>query len=95
MSSCICLGCQHLKSVLDVEGDENGVIVEVCDFGFPSEDCYECTKETCELTCEHFEEAVCEEDYVQTTCVLCDKSLSVLKGQDLENNYCVDCYLKK
>lgn len=92
MSECICLSCKHLKTVLDEKEDG---LVETCEFGFPSEGCLDCELDSCDLVCAHFEAEAAEAEEVMTSCVLCGKSLVLVKGMDTENNYCLECYLNK
>lgn len=95
MQTCICSSCKNLKSVIDENDEENG-IVETCEFDFPSEDCSECELDGCALTCEHYSSDQADESFILVKCRNCDTELKVSTRND-ENAevYCVSCYLSK
>lgn len=93
---CICSSCKNLKSIIDEKDVTGNSIVEVCEFGFVSEDCIACELEGCELTCEHYEMVKAEEQYVIKHCARCHKELKLVAGKAEEGeHFCVACYLSK
>jgi len=102
VKECICSSCANLKSIFDENGDEINGITEVCEFGFPSEECIECELDGCDLTCAHYEEEIeSEEESAQEgeqviNCAGCGKALKSATKNNYDNVvYCVDCYLSK
>ncbi|GAB6110208.1 hypothetical protein [Fusibacter bizertensis] len=97
MSECICSSCKNLKSVIDENDIEDNRIEEVCEFGFPADDCSSCELDGCELTCSHY--VVDEADSIRVitkNCAICNTELEVVAGSvDEADVYCVSCYLTK
>jgi len=95
MQVCICSSCKNLKSVIDEEDAENGII-ETCDYDFPSEDCSECELDGCDLTCDHYNSDQEDASIVVVKCRNCGTELKVASRNDLSAEvYCVSCYLSK
>lgn len=92
MSECICNSCKNLKGIID----DNGLTEEYeCEFGFPSDDCSDCEKNECELTCNHY---ICDDEQDESRivkCKGCAKEIEQVSGDDDDGDvYCFDCYLK-
>lgn len=87
MGKCICDNCYNLKE----EKNEEGSVFLSCEFGFPSEDCEDCKKEECDVTCEHLDPIL--ETIVK--CSRCGKSISIFSKPDEGPYFCMDCYLKE
>jgi len=77
--------------VLDIVGE---VDEYECEYGFPSEECLECTVDGCELTCDHFELDVPQESTFIANCADCGIELKLASNNDDGEVYCVSCFLK-
>lgn len=87
--ACICDDCRHLVS--RVEDDE---IVTMCDFGAPSDICYDCGTDAadCALSCEHFEKQEEPGAFVKH-CQGCGKEIIASSDVDEDRLYCANCFL--
>ncbi|MHC1750610.1 MAG: hypothetical protein AB9856_20255 [Cellulosilyticaceae bacterium] len=96
MSECICSSCKNLKSVMDEQDCDQNNITEVCEFGFPSEECSYCEADGCELTCDNYVEDCEEDNFIISKCSQCGKELKVASNNEEDGPvYCLDCYLSK
>lgn len=94
--NCVCSTCKNLKSIIDDADEANQSIIETCEFDFPSEACYECELDGCELTCEHYESDILEDAFIMTTCKKCGQDIRLMaRTMDHSEQYCVSCYLNK
>lgn len=93
---CICSSCKNLKSLLD-ENDVDSGIYETCEFGFVSDDCETCELDGCELTCAHYasdmEPSI--DEGILVKCVRCSKEIVLQAHDQVDEVYCVSCYLSK
>jgi len=76
---------------LDIAGEADDY---ACEFGFPAEECLDCTVDGCELTCDHFELDVPEDFTTVAYCAECGKELKLASNNDDGEVYCVSCFLK-
>lgn len=89
VEGCICSNCRNLKSVLN---EETGEIEFECKYGFPSDECANCDRDDCEITCEHYEEN--DEEPVIVYCSRCGRELKKVVRDDEEGEIlCIDCFL--
>lgn len=93
MSECICNGCRNLKAVFSEEGDSEEY---QCKFGYPSDQCEDCSEEDCQETCSHYVADDEEETAVLVRCGSCGKEMLQAADDSEEGEvYCFDCYLKR
>lgn len=96
MNGCVCGTCKNLKSIIDENEEVENSINEICEFGFPSEDCYTCELDGCELTCAHYENDVVVDAFIVTSCKKCGKEIKLMaKNKDDADQFCITCYLNK
>ena len=88
---CICDTCKHL---ITSAGEAEGEIIADCEFGFPKEECENCTLEGCDATCAHFSPVEDAPTY-RARCAGCGKELILSTAPDDTPVYCMDCYLAK
>lgn len=96
MSECICSSCKNLKSIMDESTiDRNGMVEDYeCEYGVPSEKCWECEEDTCELTCDNYRSDCEEEAFTLSKCIKCGQELKIASGNNEDGEvYCVTCYL--
>lgn len=93
MDGCICSSCKNLKGILNEEG---AIEQYECEYGFPSENCDNCSADDCNEVCARYIADEGQDTEVTINCSGCGKELK----QSCDNNsegeiYCVDCYLNK
>lgn len=96
MGECICSSCKNLKAIIDDNGAADNY---ECSFGFPSEECNDCSVDPdnceCDFTCDNYE---CDDETdipVVLNCKGCGKELRQVCSDGKDGDvFCIDCYLK-